>query len=71
MSWALWILPAIGLCAIFGYGFFLGWWARGKALRGIEHSLDAWRKLGEALARGEELTVTEIDPKTGKERFDA
>lgn len=65
------ILTIVFVCTIFGYGFYLGWWARGKALRGIEHSLDAWRKLGEALARGEELTVTEIDPKTGKGKFDA
>jgi hypothetical protein len=65
------ILTIVAICAIFGYGFFMGWWARGKALRGIEQSLEAWRKLGEAIKRGEKLTVTEVDSKTGKGKFDA
>lgn len=29
------------LCCCFGYGFWLGWWARGQRLSALEHICEA------------------------------
>lgn len=50
------LLTIIALCTIFGYGFFLGWWARGKCLSRLERFNEALCKLD----RGEiKITIDE------------
>lgn len=35
------LIIALVLTAVAGYAFFLGWWARGKALKGMERVMQA------------------------------
>lgn len=49
------ILVAIAICTIFGYGFLLGWWARGKALSNLERFNEALMRV----ERGEVRVVAE------------